>query len=416
MATERPTPGGPYLPAELTVTDWHEPLARVQRIALLAGIGGLVLCIGGLLLDAQRVYAAYLVAFLFWLGISLGSLAWVMIYHLTGGNWGLVIRRLLEASGRLTLLAVLFFLPLLPGLDDLYVWMRPAAVQADALLQHKQPYLNLPFFLARAVFYFIVWALLAWQLNRWSRQQDRSQEPTLVDRLRRLSGPGLAVYGLTITFAGVDWVMSLEPDWFSSIFGVLVAAGEALSALALTTMVLAWLAAYPPLSTVVTRQHFGDLGNLMLAAVLFWAYIAFAQFLIIWSGNLPEEVTWYLHRLEGSWQAWALFVLLFGFALPFAALLSGRLKRRARLLTIIAATLLVAQWAHLHWLVVPVVQPGGLSLHWLDLAAWIAVGGLWVAGFLWQLRRETLLSSYDWLQAQARGEHPGAHIEGTADA
>jgi hypothetical protein len=289
MANERPTSGVTNLPAELTGTAWHEPLARVQRVALMAGVVGLVLCIGGLLLDAQRFYAAYLVAFLFWFGISLGSLVWVMIYHLTGGNWGLVTRRLLEASGRLTPLAVLFFLPLLPGLDDLYVWAQPETVQADELLQHKQPYLNPPFFLGRTVVYFAVWALLAWQLHRWSQQQDRSQDPALVDRLRRLSGPGLAVYGLTITFAAVDWVMSLDPHWFSSIFGVLVAASEALSALAFAIIVLAWLAAYPPLSTVVTRQHFGDLGNLLLAAVLFWAYIAFAQFVIIWSGNLPEE-------------------------------------------------------------------------------------------------------------------------------
>jgi hypothetical protein len=385
----------------------------LQRFALAVGVAGALISILSYFLDASRFFAAYLVAYVFWLGITLGSLVWVMIYHLTGGQWGLVTRRLFETSSRLVPLHALLFLPILLKLEALYPWARPELVAQDALLQHKQPYLNIPFFLVRAVIYFVVWFGLAWILNRWSRQQDRSEDPTLVNRFRRLGGPGLAVYGLTITFAAIDWIMSLDPHWFSSIFGVLVAAGQALAALALVILFVAWLASYPPLSTLVMRERFGDLGSLLLAAVLLYAYLAFVQFLIIWSANLPEEVVWYLARLQGGWAWIVLFALFFGFVFPFAALLSGRLKRNSRALTYIAAIVLIAQWMHLHWLATPAVQPDGWALHWLDFVTMLAVGGFWLAAFLWQLPMMPLVARFDLRHAPAR-PHANAESSGLA--
>lgn len=386
--------------------------AQRRRTALIAGIVGLVLALIGFFFDRQRFFVAYLVAHLYWLGLSLGSLAWLLIYHLTGGNWGVVIRRLLEAGGRLTVLMALLFVPLLLGLGDLYAWARPAVVTTDALLQHKQPYLNVPFFLGRAFLYFAIWIGTALLLSRWSRQQDMTGDAALVDRLRRFGGPGLALYGVTVTFAAVDWLMSLDAHWFSSMFGVFVAASQALTALAFAIGMLAWLAPYAPFAAFVTRQHFSDLGNFLLAALLFWAYISFMQYLIIWAGNLPEEVTWYLYRFDGGWGVLAAALLVLGFAVPFAALLSGRIKAQRRTLTLVALLVLIVQWLNLLWIAVPAIRPAEWPIHWLDIVTFVGLGGVWFALYLWQLGSRPLLSSFDLRKVEAQehgqGAHPGA--------
>jgi hypothetical protein len=290
---------------------------------------------------------------------------------------------------------VVLFVPLLFGLSALYPWVNRELVAQDALLQHKQPYLNVPFFLLRALSYFVVWSGIVLLLRRWSaqaRQQGAAEEQAAVaEQRRRWSGVALALYGLTITFAAIDWLMSLEPQWFSSIFGVLVAAGQVLTALAFAIVVLVWLMRQPAWAALAPAGRINDLGNLLLAAVLLWAYLAFAQYLIIWSGNIPEEATWYLHRLRGGWRWVALFLLLVHFALPFAVLLSGRVKRQGRLLALVAATVLVADLVHLFWLVAPTFHAGSFYVHWLDLITPLAIGGLWVAAFVWQLRRTVLL-------------------------
>jgi hypothetical protein len=368
-----------------------QQVSRWQRYALVVGGVGVILCLLGAVLAPQQFFVAYLVGWLFWLGISLGCLAWLMVFHLTGGQWGRVARRLLEAGGLMTILLALLFLPLLLGLDDLFVWTHPDAVAADPLLQHKQPYLNLPFFLARLALYFIVWIGSALLLNQWSRQQERALGPHLERRLRKFGGFGLAAYGLTITFAAIDWLMSLDPHWFSSIFGLLVASVQVLGALAFIVLALAWLDRFAPFREVITPALYGDYGNLLLTATLLAAYLAFVQYLIIWAGNLPEEVTWYLQRRDTGWGWVALLLPLLQFALPFAALLSGRIKRSRRQLARLAGLLLFATWLHLFWLAAPVFHPERFYLHWLDVVAPLAIGGLWLAGFLWQVRSRPLL-------------------------
>ncbi len=365
-------------------------LNRIQRCALIAGAAALACCALGAPRNPQRFLEAYLVGYLFWTGIALGCAALLMLHHLVGGGWGVAIRRLLESGTRTFPLAAVLALPVLLGLPYLYVWARPDAVTRDASLRHKQPYLNVPFFAARTAVYFAVWLALAWALNRWSAEEDRTGSPAARARLRKLSAPGLILYGFTATFASVDWVMSLEPHWYSTVYGVLFIVGQALATLAFAIAALLVVGTRPPLSETLTPQHLHDLGNLTLAFVMLWAYVAFSQFLIIWSGNLPEEIPWYLARMRGGWGVVAAGLILFHFLVPFLLLLSRQNKRRLRTLGSLAAAMLALRLVDLYWMVAPAFHRPGLAVHWMDLAAPLGVGGLWVAAFVWQLKRRPL--------------------------
>ncbi len=373
----------------------HPRLDRIQQRSLIAGGVGLGLCLGGAFLSPEQFFRSYLFAYLFWTGIALGSFAIVMLHHLTGGGWGFVIRRLLEAGTRTLPLMAVLFVPLLFGLPDLYVWARPAEVAGDALLQHKSAYLNVPFFLVRTGIYFAAWISITYFINKWSLEQDRTAEPFLTRRLQFLSGPGLVVYGLTVTFASIDWAMSLEPHWFSTIYGVMFIVGQVLATLALMIPLALLLADREPLSNVVSPAYVLDLGNLLLAFVMFWAYMAFSQYIVIWSGNLPEEISWYLHRTTGGWQWIALFLIIFHFALPFLLLLSRVTKRSIQMLSAVAVALIVIRLVDLFWLVAPTFHHAGVHIHWMDLAAPIGVGGIWMWVFLWQLKGRSLLPLHD---------------------
>lgn len=375
--------------AEPATQDW----ASRQRQAGIIGCVGLALCALGWLINTEQFFRSFLLALLFWLAIALGSLALLMVQHLSGGAWGLLLRRVLEAATRTLPLLALLFIPLAFGLHHLYEWARPEIVAEDPLLQHKAPYLNIPGYLGRFVAYFVIWIVLAFLLNRWSREQDQTSDPQLLRRFRLLSGPGLALYGVTITFASIDWVMSLEPHWFSSIYGVLFGMGQVLSAYAFALAVLLLLADYPPLSERLNAAILRDLGNLLLAFVMLWAYLSFSQFLLIWSANLPEEIPWYLRRLSGGWQYLGLALALFHFGLPFLLLLSRDIKHDRRKLSAVALGVLGMRFVDLYWVMMPAFHPEYFVLHWLwlDAAALAGVGGVWLAVFLGQLQRRPLL-------------------------
>lgn len=370
-------------------------LNRWRLGGFIIGGVGLVLAVIGAFFDPAQFWQSYLLAYVFWLQIPLGCLAVLMLHHLVGGHWGLVIRRFLETGAMtLPLLAVLF-IPLIFGLNALYRWTDPQAVAQSELLQHKSIYLNIPFFLARAVLYFIIWLGLAYGLSRWSLAQDRSADPALAGRMRRLSALGLILYALTATFAAYDWLMSLEPEWYSSIYGVLFIVGQVLAAFAFAIIMLRWGSNWPSLAESVSRLDFNDLGNFMLGFVMIWAYISFSQFLIIWSANIPEEAIWYFHRSQGGWQWVGLGLILFHFTLPFLLLLSRRAKRQAALMAALAVLLIGMRLVDLFWLIAPAFHPDGLRLHWLDGVMVIALGGLWLAVFAWQLAGKPLMPSHD---------------------
>jgi len=370
-------------------------LASWQQRALIVGVPALALCGVGAVLGTEQFFQSYLLGYLFWLGLTLGSFALLALHHLVGGGWGFSIQRLLESSSRTLPLMIVLFLPLAFGLQELYLWARPEAVSGDAVLQHKARYLNVPFFTARTLAYFAIWALLIFFLNRWSKLQDQSGDLMLTRRLRQLSGPSLVLYVLTLTFASVDWVMSLDPHWYSTIYGVLFVVGQGLLTLAFAIVVVARLSQHPPLAEVMGAKHFHDLGNLMFAFVLLWAYVSFSQFLIIWSGNLPEEIPWYLHRLHGGWQWLSLALVVFHFALPFVLLLSRKMKRRVELLVKVAVGMIVMRFLDLFWLIAPSFHAEAFALHWLDVAAPVGIGGLWIAYFVRQLKDRPLLPLRD---------------------
>jgi hypothetical protein len=370
-------------------------VTRVRRPALIAGIVGLAGCAIGALAAPQQFFRSYLFATLFWGGIALGCLAVLMLRYITGGAWGVPIRRPLESATRTLPLVALFFVPLLFGLSRLYDWARPEDVARDPILRHKTLYLNVPFFVGRGLLYVAAWLLLAFFLNRWSSEQDRAPSPGVNRRLQLLSSGGLVAYGLTITFWSIDWMMSLEPHWYSTMYGVLLIAGQALSGLAFATAVTILLSRYEPLSRVVSAENLHDLGKLLLAFVMFWAYVSFSQYLIIWAGNLPEEIPWYLRRLQGGWGWFGIALIVLHFALPFLLLLPADANRNPRILAFVAFLVVGMRCVDLFWLVRPAFDPGRFEVHWLDLAAFVGLGGLWITIFLWQLLERPLLPRND---------------------
>jgi hypothetical protein len=380
-----------------------EPLApqldRIRRQALIAGAAGLLISLIAALISPVALFRSYLVAYMFWVGFSLGCLALLMLHHLVGGAWGFTIRRPLEAGAMTTPIMALLFVPLILGLHDLYPWARTALAHGDEIIRHKGAYLNLAFFIVRAAIDFVLWSGLALLLVRGAEAQDRSPgDPTPTSRLQNLSGPGLVLLFLTGTFAAIDWIMSLEPDWYSTIFGAMIITGQGLSALALMILVASQLAGFRPLSELAKPNQFHDLGNLLLAFVMLWAYMSFSQYLIIWSGNLTEEIPWYLRRSEYGWWWVALALILFHFFLPFFFLLFRETKRDANLLERVAGAVIVMHLVDLVWLVLPsppVSPVNPLAYVWLVPVAFAGIGGLWLGMFVWQLGKRPLLPQHD---------------------
>ena len=385
-------------------------LARLQQRGLIVGVLGLAAAALGAFTDTDQFFRSWLIGFLFCLGLALGSLGLLMLQHMSGGQWGLVARRVFEAASRTLPVVALMFIPLLFGIQELFLWARPEAVQADPVLTNKAPYLNVTFFIARAVIYFLIWLVCSTLLNRWSSEQDRGVAVTPADsvRFRTVSAPGLLAYILTMTFASVDWIMSLDPHWYSTVFGLLTVAGQALVSLAFAIAVLATIVPSGALGDWVGPRHFHDLGKLLLAFVMFWAYLAFSQFLIIWSGNLPEEIPWYLERMRGGWGVLALLLVFGHFALPFALLLSRDLKRHASVLSKVALVVIAMRLVDLIWLVAPTSGRHGFPVHWMDVVIPAGLIGVWLFAFARQLRSRTALPLNDPYFKEALA-HDAAH-------
>ena len=360
--------------------------------ALIAGIAGLVLsAIGFFVAGPTQFYRSYLWSYLIVVGLSLGPMAWLMLQYVTGGAWGVVIRRPCEAAVRTLPLTAALFLPIFIGINNLYPWAHKDLVAKDPLLAHKAPFLNLPFFLIRTAIYLGGWLFLSWYLNKWSDREDREGGEVPHGKLSYISGPGILFWGFTVTFMSIDWILSVDPKWFSTIFGLLFIANQALTAMAFLITLMVLLSYRKPMSEILTPRHLHDLGKFLLALVMVWAYFSFSQFLIIWAGNLPEEIPWYLIRLNNGWEFIGLLLVIGHFALPFALLLSRDLKRNFRLLAGIAVFILLMRFVDLYWLVTPSFRKEGFGLSWLDFTIPIGIVGIWLWYFLMQLEKRPLM-------------------------
>jgi len=367
-------------------------LNRLQKVSFAIGVVFLILCCVGAATNPKPFFASYLFAFIFWIGLTLGCFNVAMIHNLTGGHWGNVTRRFLEAGFMTLPLMAIFFIPICFGLHELYPWARPEEVAADKILQQKVHYENFFGFLLRAILCFGIWILIATRLRKWSLQSDNANEVALLIKMRTLSGPGIVIVPLTATFAFVDWIMSIEPAWFSTIFSVIILSCEILIAFAFVIILLAWFQPHAPLREVVTPKHFHDLGNLLLAFVMFWTYVAFSQFLIIYSGNQPHEIGWYLHRIAGDWKWVVAFLGLFHFFVPFGVLLFRAVKNNAQCLAAIAFLIFFVNIVESFWAIAPTFYPTGIQIHWTDFTAWFGIGGIWLAFFAFNLKRHPVLA------------------------
>jgi len=390
-------------------TTYAPPVADIdarRSRALVAGIVGLVACAIGFVVDRDHFFRSWLIAYLLFLSIALGSMGLLMVQHLSGGAWG-VFRRVFEASSRTLPLMALLFLPIVLGMGTLFPWTHPELVQRDEILQHKALYLNTGFFLARALIYFASWILLAWTLTRLSRRQDEG-DATVNLRLQYVCGGGIVVYAFTSTFAAIDWIMSINPHWYSTLFGFIFIGGQGLAALSFTIVVSTFLARRAPMASLLKPSHFHDLGKLSLAFVMLWAYFNFSQYMLVYAANLVEEIPYFITRISHGWQYLALFLVVFQFAVPFLLLLSRDLKRTPYRLVMVSLLILVVRYLDLYMLISPEFDAsgvnlhtlegehaGGLFFHWLDLAAPLAIGGLWVWMFFTQLAQRPLLAFAD---------------------
>ena len=370
-------------------------LARWQRRLLTGGVIGALVSTLDLFFEPTQFFQSYLMAYMLCLGVTLGCLALGMVHQLSGGAWGVVARRPIGAAARVLPVMTLLFLPIVFGMRHLYPWTHADLVARDEVLQAKQLYLNIPFFLIRAAVYFIAWNAVSFFLNAWSLEQDRTDDLQIARRMQRLSAGGLVAYGLTITFASFDWLMSLEPHWFSTIYGVLIIGGQGLTGLAFLIIVIAWLGRRAPLDRIIVPAHFHDLGNLLLAFVMLWAYFSFSQYLITWAGNLPEEIAWYLHRQHTSWRIVGAGLVLFHFAVPFALLLSRTVKREPQMIVKVAIGIMIVRLVDLFWLIAPEFHREGVWISWLDILLPTSLFAIWLGCFVWQLRGRAILPLHD---------------------
>jgi hypothetical protein len=376
--------------------------ARRSR-ALVIGAGALLLCAVGFFLNRDQFFRAWLIGYMLWLGVALGSMGWMMIHHLSGGAWGMVVRRVWEASSRTLPLLTILFIPVVLGLNRLYPWTHAELMQTNEVLRHKSVYLNPTFFLARAAVYFIGWNVIAWRMTALSRAQDAgSVEATR--SMQRLSGGGLVFLALSITFVGVDWFMSLNPDFYSTMFGFLFLNYLGLAGLAFTIIMATYLRGKEPLGSLFRPSHFADYGKLTLAFVMMWAYFQFSQYLLIYAANLQDEIPYVLTRIDGGWQYLAIFLVIFQFAVPFGLLLSRPLKRSPERLVKVAVFLLIIRLIDTFMYVTPEFTAAGanrwmvpgehqsaLFVNWLDIVTPVAIGGIWFWMFFTQLRQRPLL-------------------------
>ena len=350
-----------------------------NKSSLIVAAIGIVTSVVAYFVNSPQFYHSYLTAYMFWFTIVLGGLFFTMLHHISGAVWSTVLRRLSETIMITIPIMAILFLPVILGMHDLYHWSHLDAVAEDELLQKKEAYLNAVFFTIRAIVYFSIWFLLAWNLYKTSLKQDKGHDEKYSKKMTKISAPGMVIFALTITFASFDWLMSLDPHWYSTIYGLYVYAGSFLSFMAFLIIIGLALRKKGLLTDIITIEHYHDIGKFLFGFTIFWGYMAFSQYFLIWYANIPEETIWYIHRWEGNWSILTM-VLVFGhFVLPFMVLMLRSVKRNFTTLKIIAYWILLMHFIDIYWLVFPTFSKHGFVFSWIDIATFLAVGGI----FLW---------------------------------
>ena len=370
--------------------------SKFGTFALLAGLVGLVLTAAGYFIASPgQMFHSYLTAFVFWVTIGLGGLFFTLLHHLTGAVWSVVLRKFSESLMGVLPWMLLFFIPVIFGLHELYHWSHEEVVANDHLLLGKAGFLNPTFFTIRGIGYFAIWIILSLSLFRLSVKQDGEHSPAITEKFKKISAPGMLLLALSLTFASFDWLMSLDPHWYSTIFGVYVFSGTVLAVLATILLVALFLRSQGFLEEVITTEHYQDVAKLLFAFTVFWAYIAFSQYFLIWYGNIPEETVWFLHRWEGSWKTVSMVIVFGHFVLPFLILVTRSAKRNLKLLWVMGFWFLIMHWLDLYWLVLPAFHKHSAHFSWLDFTAMLGVGGVFMAIFWKNLTGNKLIPMND---------------------
>ncbi len=356
---------------------------RYGMRALMVGGIGILGCIAAYASDATQFFHSYLIAYLFWVSIGLGALFFVMLHHLVNAQWSIALRRLVEALMVSLPVMAIFFIPLGFGIHDLYQWSQPGAISGDPLMRMKATYLHTTFFVLRTVVYFVIWTLLAFGLHRLSVAEDAGYDEARRVRIRRICAGGMILFAFTTTFAAFDWIMSLDANWYSTIFGAYYYAGAVVGALSVIILLALYLRRQGILTDAYTVEHYNDLGKLLFAFMIFWAYMAFSQYFLIWYGNIPEETIWFQHRWVGSWKAVSLALVFGNFVIPFLFLMPKMIKRNYGFLAFISLWMLLFHWLDLFWLVMPGHSPNGAHVSWMDLVTMAGIGGIFI-GLFWR--------------------------------
>lgn len=358
-----------------------DPASLVKRLLLIGTVGLLITGVG-YFTDREQFFHSYLLAFTFWTVLGLGGLFFTLLHFLTGSVWSVIIRRIPQAVMSTLPWMVLFFLPILFGMKELYHWSDQEIMAHDALLAQKSGYLNTPFFIIRTLFFFAGWYLLARHVNRKAWAQDGGLVTNLYDVLRPAAAGGMFFFAFSISFASFDWLMSLDAHWYSTIFGVYIFSGGYLSIIAFIILFALFLRKNKILTKEITVEHYHDLGKLLFAFTVFWAYIAGSQYFLIWYANVPEETVWFLYRWQGSWKFASLFLILGHFIIPFLILLFRASKRNLKLLGILAGLILIMEMVDLYWVIMPNLHHE-VHVSWMDITSLIGIGGFFLA-ILWK--------------------------------
>ncbi len=370
------------------------PMIMCAVLAVI-GIGGSLVLAGRTDHGMEYLLETYLVSFAFFLAITLGGLFFVLLQHCTRAGWSVVIRRIAEAIAANVWLMALLAVPVIWGMNHLYSWTDTAAAAHDPLLSGKIAFLNPSFFIVRLIAYFLIWGVLATFLHRTSIAQDASGDAALTLRMERFSAPGMVLFALSINFASFDLLMSLDPHWFSTIFGVYYFAVSVVAFLAVMPKVIFGLQFRKVLPNAITVEHYHDFGKLLFGFIVFWAYIAFSQYMLIWYANLPEETGWFLKRQTGGWVNVSLILIFGHFLVPFLLLVSRAIKRRPALLAVTGGYVLIMCWINIYWLVIPEFSPGVARFGLLDVLCFLGLNGIWSAGVLFRLKRHSVIPEKD---------------------